>query len=201
MIPWNELHEILLHLHGIAVGREAEAQAKASHVGIDDDALVDVEGIAKDDVGGLASGSGNCGEFLHGGGDFASVAFHERRAHTAERLGFIPIESGGADDFLEFLLWDSCVVGGGLAALEEHLRHHVHPDIRALRGEDRGDEEFQRILEVEFAVGVRIDPGEFLRKPFGAFFFGHGMEGSLFPDTCGVVPLVQGEGKGTRHSG
>ena len=58
---------------GSALFRQAEAGGEPLDVGVHDDAFIDAEGVAEDDVGGLAADAGERGERLHGGGHFAAV--------------------------------------------------------------------------------------------------------------------------------
>ena len=187
LIPVAELHEILLDLHGIIICCEAESQGEAADMSVDNDPFVDAESVSQDDIGGLAARSGNGGKFLHGGGNFSIVAFHKCSSHATKRLRLVTVEACGADDLLKIFLRDLGVVRGALAAFEEHLGHHIDPDVGALGREDRGDEKFQRVLEIKFAVGIGIDPRELTEEFLGALFSCHGrvlgmIEKSLIAD-------------------
>src|SRR3989442_1169600 len=48
------------------------------------------------------------------------------------------------------------IVAGAPVLLEERRRHHVHTLVGALGGENRGHQEFERILEIESDLGVGI---------------------------------------------
>ena len=61
-VAGKEFDKVLLDADGVGECREAEALGEATDMGVDDDAFVFVEGISKDDIGGLASGSGEGGE-------------------------------------------------------------------------------------------------------------------------------------------
>ena len=58
VLPRHELHEVLLDLLRIGLPGQAEPAGEALHVGVDHDPLVLAEGVAQDDVGGLAADAG-----------------------------------------------------------------------------------------------------------------------------------------------
>ena len=181
MLLREEFHQVLLDLHGIGVPGEPEPQGEASHMGVHNDPLVDPEGVAEHDVGGLAARAGKSGEFPDGARDFAAVALRQRGTHAADRLGLVPVESRRAHDLLQFLLRDVRVVIGRAAAPEERLGHDVDPHVGALGGEDRGDEQFEGVREIELAVGVGIDERQFSREGRGAFLACHGWSEPEYP--------------------
>ena len=84
----------------VALG-EAEPVRDAQDVRVDRDALVDVEGVAEDDVRGLAADAGQGDEPGHAARHLAAVALDEApgEADDAARLG--AEEAGGADDLLD----------------------------------------------------------------------------------------------------
>src|SRR5690606_6163210 len=65
-------------------------------------------------------------------------------------------ETGRLDDLLHVLLSRGGQVLGGRRSSEELRRHHVHALVRALRGQNGGDEQLVRVAEVERALRVRI---------------------------------------------
>src|SRR5581483_3298004 len=50
---------------------------------------------------------------------------------------------------------------------EERRRHHVDPNIRGLRRENRGDEQLERVAVVQLRVGIRMLLGERVDDPAG----------------------------------
>ena len=54
---WNSLDQVVLDLHGILLGGQAESQTEASHMSVSDNSGRDFEGRTEDDVGGLAPDS------------------------------------------------------------------------------------------------------------------------------------------------
>jgi hypothetical protein len=101
------------------------------------------------------------GEGFEGRWHFTCVSGDERGAHGSEVFGLVAVEAGGADDGFEFFLRYGSVVFGCAAALKEIFRDKVHSFVRALRGEDRGNQKLQRVRGVELTVGIGVD----LREP------------------------------------
>ena len=61
--------------------------------------------------------------------------------------------------------WSSVGLGGGerrrrRVPREQRRRHHVHALVRALRAQDRGDEELERRAKVQRAVGIGVMRGQ-----------------------------------------
>ena len=81
LLAREEFAEVGLDFDRIGIGREAEAQGETPDMGVNDDPLVDLEGITKYDIGSLASDAGKRGKCLHGPGDFACVLLHECLTH------------------------------------------------------------------------------------------------------------------------
>ena len=131
-LPGEELDEVLLDADGVAKYGEFQALGETSHMGVDDDAFVLVEGISEDDIGSLASNAGECGKGFEGGWYFAAVPVKQSGTHGADIFCLVAIETGGADEGLEFLLRNLSVVGCGAAALEEVFGDDVDPLIGAL---------------------------------------------------------------------
>ena len=82
---------------------------------------------------------------------------HERGAARADVLRLRAKEAGRLHELLQFARRALRVVPRGAAGAEEFLRHDVHALVRALCGEDRGDEELQRVLEIQLAMRVRVN--------------------------------------------
>jgi hypothetical protein len=159
-VAGDELDEILLDADGVGEFREAEALGETADMRIDDDAFIFIEGVSEDNIRGFASSSGECGEGFKGGWHFAAMLGNEGGTHGAEVFRFVAIETGGADEGLEVLLRNGGVIGCGAATLEEVLGDEVDALVGALRGEDGGDEELERVRVVELAMGIGVDGWE-----------------------------------------
>jgi len=70
--------------------------------------------------------------------------------------GFILVKAGGVDFLFEGFDIGGGIIFSGAVFFEKIFGNDVHSFIGALSGEDGGDEEFQRIGEVERALGVGI---------------------------------------------
>jgi hypothetical protein len=152
----HDLYQVLLDLHRIGVIRQAQALREPRDVGVHDDADVLVEGVAQDDVRGLPPHSRQAGQLLHRLRDFPAVFLQKAVGHASQALGFVAVEACGLDGFLQFLLRRGRVSLGGFVFLEETFRDNVDAVVRALRGEDGGDEEFQGVGVFERAFGVGV---------------------------------------------
>jgi len=140
-------------------------------VGVDHNADIDSEGIPENHICGLASDSW---QFRQG---------FDRRWHLApmsglycstgclDVLGLVLVESDSSNRVREHLRICVGVVGWCLETPEQFLGDLIHLLVGALGGEDCGDQEFQRIGEDKFAVGVGVGCFEQLGNlmaPFGS---------------------------------
>ena len=139
------LHEILFDLHGISTLREAEPVRDAADVGVDDDAFVHAEGVAKNDVGRLAADSGQRHELPHGARNLSGVLLHEGAGHAPQGAGLVTVETRGTDVLLELLGGGVGVVFGLAVLREEALRHPVHLHIRGLGREHGRHQELEGV--------------------------------------------------------
>lgn len=176
----EQLHQVLLDLLRSGGGGECEAFAEAGDVGVDDEADVDAVAVSEDDVGGLAADAVEGGEFIHGPGYVAAVLGDEGAAAGLDVLRLVPIEADAPDVGFELFEGRVGVVGGGAVLLKEVGGDDVDLTVCALRREDRGDEEFERIGVVQLAVGVGVGLAKDLRELGDTFgtacggFAGHG---------------------------
>ena len=102
---------------------------------------------------------------------FPAVLGDERPSQVLESPRLVAVEAGGQHQLLEFRDRDLGVFAGRGAAAEQGRRGQVHPLVGALGRKDRGDQQLERVLEVEGAAAVRVlppEPGEDLVRP-GAF--------------------------------
>src|SRR5262245_38364682 len=155
LLFWKYADELIVNLVGIVRARETQALRDAEDVGIDRDGRL-AERIAEDHVRGLEPDAGKRHERIARARNFPAVLVLERLRHRDERAGLRAIEPGRAD-----FLFERGRLGPGVVAcpgvlLEQSGRDHVHALVRALRREDRGDQELERGLEVERDLGVRI---------------------------------------------
>lgn len=164
--------EVLFDLFGLGAGGQAETEREARHVGVNDDTFVEVEGIAEDDVGGFASDAVELDEVLHGVGDLAVVTFDEFLAGALDVFGLMTKEAESADVLFELGQAGGGVVGGGTVFVEEERCDQVDLFVVGLRGQDGGDEKFERVGVMEFAVGVRIGFSESIDDQGEAFASG-----------------------------
>jgi hypothetical protein len=118
-LAWDEGHEIELDFFGLLLPGELEALGEAGDVGIDDDALVEVKGIAEDHVGGFAADPIELHQGFHGGRHLAMVVGEESTTAALDMACFATEETEGADLLLESFDGGMGVIGGGAVFLEE----------------------------------------------------------------------------------
>src|SRR5712664_132119 len=84
------------------------------------------------------------------------VLLDARLGHRDDRAGLCAIETRGAHLLLHGLRFGPRVVARRWVLREESRRDLVHPLVRALSREDRGDQQLEWIPEVERDLGVGI---------------------------------------------
>jgi len=164
--------QIEFQLYRIAVLGEPQSPRQTNDVRVAGDAG-DAEGVAQDAIGRFPSHPGKGQQLLHRVGNGAVVVLDDSGARAFDIEGLVAIESRGSDvRFDLFQIGIGPVVGRGVL-LEQLLCHHVDPFIRALRRENRGDQQFQRIHKTKGNRGFRIgflQYGPHLLKPFSGLF-------------------------------
>ena len=153
--------ECRLHLHRVVEVGEPEAPAEAAHVGVDRQPR-QAECHAAHDVAGLPPDAGQRHELDEFLGHLTGEPLAQGLRHGYQVACLALEEARGADDLLDLVeVGDRqrrCV---GIAG-EQGGGHQVHPGVGALRGEDRGGEQFEGRPVVEFAHGFRVLDDEFL---------------------------------------
>lgn len=140
-------------------------------MGINDDAFAEVEGIAEDDIGGLAAHAIELDQRIHGVGNLALMSFDQGAATALDAPRLIPEEPELMDRVLEVGNRCGSVIGCGWMLLKQRGSDPIHQFVRALGGEDGGNEEFEWIRKVEFAVGVGISALQCLEQKIEALTF------------------------------
>src|SRR5262245_65721562 len=151
----EHVDELIVNLVGVVRAREAQALRDAEDVGIDRDGRL-AERVAEDHVRGLEPDAGKRHEGVARARNFPAVLVLERLRHRDDRAGLRAIEAGRADFLLERGRLGPSVIACPGVLLEQSGRDHVHALVRALRREDRGDQELEWSLEVERDLGVWI---------------------------------------------
>jgi hypothetical protein len=152
----HNLQKVALYLFGIAVFRQAETARYSSDVGVHDNALVYIEGVAEYYVGGLASHAGEGYELGHGAGNLCPVFLDEDAGHALYGAGLVAEETYGPYLLFQEIQVRLRIVMCGRALLEEPLRDPVDPNIRGLSGEYRRHQKLKRVLPIELGLRIRI---------------------------------------------
>ena len=147
-------------LSGSVCRGPAEAPGQPGEVRVHGDAG-HAEGVAQHDVGRLPADPGQGDQVGQLARHLPAEPVAQGLPQADEAVGLGPEEPGGLDDLLHLGPVGGRVVGGGPVAREQHRGDQVDPLVRGLRGQDRGDQQFQRGGEVELSVGIGIEQGEF----------------------------------------
>jgi hypothetical protein len=164
-VGWRQRRaQLLLDFLGVVGFRDAYPVRHTEDVPIDGKAG-HAERVPKDDVRRLAADAWQRDEGVHRAGDLAAVTLHERRGHARQGSRFRAEEPRRLDLRLELRRrrpGERPRVG---VAAEERRRDLVDPFVRALRGENRRDEQLVRVREVQFGVGTGVLRRELLQDP------------------------------------
>ena len=118
------------------------------------------ESRAENDVRRLAAHAGQRDQFLHRGRYLAVVQFHKLPAAGEDALSFVAEKARRLDHFLQLaLLRRRERVSIGIAG-KQGGRDAIDALIRALRRQNRGNEQLQRIGVVQSAMGIGILLGQ-----------------------------------------
>ena len=139
----DDFDQGLLDFDGIVLAGETQPAGETADMGVDHDALGKVEGIAEDYVGGFPAHAGKLVEMFHGLRDLSAVILDQAGGTTADGFGLGAEEAGRANEAFQFGRGDFGKVFGCSAALKKRRGDLVDPFIRALGGEDGGDEELE----------------------------------------------------------
>lgn len=140
--------ELFFHDDRIVGIRDANPVCDPQHVAIHRQAR-HAQRVAQDDVGGLASHARELDEIVHARRHFAPVSFHERAGHAGQRLRLGSEEAGRLNLRLQLRGRGLRQRAGVRVSREEGRRDSIDALVRALRRENRGDEQLVRIAEVE----------------------------------------------------
>ena len=102
------------------------------------------ECVAEHHVGCFSADAGEHEQTFHRVGEFAVEVLDNCLCRLQDMIGFRPVESAGEDGLFELIPVAVRERFGVRPAFEEITGDHVHTFVRALGGQDRGDEELER---------------------------------------------------------
>ena len=152
----DDSHQLLLDFLGRVALGQAEAAADAEDVRIDYNAFGFAETDAEDDVGGFAGRSGDRNQLGESLRNLVAEVFDQLAGCAMDGFGLVVEEAGGAYEGFEFRQSGFGHSGRGREAAEQLRGHHVDAHVRALCGEDGGDQEFPGRAMEEGALDVGI---------------------------------------------
>ena len=139
----HQLHQSRFDLNRIVQPGETHAAGETAHVGVDDDSLGQIEGVAQNHIGGFTADSRKFVEMFHRLRNLAPVILDQGSGTAANRFGFGAVKAGGAYDRFKFSRGNFRKIPGCFASLEKGRGHLVDPRIGALGGKNGRDEELQ----------------------------------------------------------
>src|SRR6266699_1769945 len=160
LVARHQRHQVALDLLRCFLFRETEQRRQALHVRVHYDPFTLPEPGAQHHVRGLAPHPGELDQLLHGIRHLAPVALQERLRHPDDRFRLVAEEPGAVNILLEDLGIRRGVVLRRLVLCEQRRGDDVDPSVRGLSGEDRRDEQLERVRVVERAHGVGVGPLE-----------------------------------------
>ena len=145
----------MLDLDRIGLVGPAETADQTPKMGVDRETR-DIESVAQHDVCGLPPDPVQGDQVLEPTRHLSVETFDEIRRETQHRLGLGPEEARGREHRLHLSTVSTRECLGIGPAGEERGRDPIDRHVRGLGGQDRRDEQLQRVGEVQFAVGVRV---------------------------------------------
>jgi len=148
----HQHHQVLLDLFRVAMAGQAEPMRQARDVGVHHHANIDGKGVSQDHVRRLAPDAAQGHQFLHRLRDFAAVIGHDASAGRLDAARLVFVKTGGPDFLLQSGEIGSGKILRGTVLLEQCGRDQIHAFVGALRGENGGHQQFERVREIQFAV-------------------------------------------------
>ena len=155
--------------------RQTEPRGQTRDVRVHDDAVIEAEGVPQNDICRLAAHAGERDEFRHLVRDCAAVFFDERTTGRLNVLRLVPVKADAPDVGHELVGIPLRVVRRRAVLLEQFRRDEVDLFVGALRRQNGGDEQLQRVGKIQLAVGVRVrplQPGDDLSEAGGSCLVG-----------------------------
>jgi len=152
----KQLHEVLFDFDWIGVPGQTQSLGQPFDMGIDSDAG-HAEGIAKDHVGGFPSDPRQRHQFLQCPGNLTGETLHQLGTALADESGLVPIIAGWSDEGFQFGRIRLSEILSRTVTGEQSRRDLIDPLIRALGGENGGDEQLQRVVVTQGGGGMGID--------------------------------------------
>ena len=105
------------------------------------------EVITEHHVGCFAPYTRQRGQLFHASRHSSGMAFDQNLRRGNNVLGFVPVEAGRADDSHQLIQVGSGVRFDASVTLKKHAGHLIDAHIGTLRGEDRRDQQLERVRE------------------------------------------------------
>ena len=157
MLFRHELHQIELDLLRIFFFGQAKALRQTDHVRVHDDPFVYAECVSQNNIRRFPTDTGQFAQFFHRVRNLTAKFVGDCRRGRADALGLVAEKSGRFDRVLQLSLRRLRVIFRAPIFLEQRRRDHVYAFVGALRGENRRDQQLERILEIQLGVRVWVN--------------------------------------------
>lgn len=189
----EELLKIHLNLVRIFVFREAQPHGKPFHMGIHHNPR-HIKGGTQNTIGGLSPHPRKFDQFLHGGGHFSTVSFHQPLTASLDGFGLVSEKTGGSNIHFQLTDGDGQKIPGGSVFLEQNFGDRIYLLVRTLGREDGADQQLEGgfILEGGLLQRIKwIQNFENLFYPGGSalFTFHYLLTFKGVPDAALTIPL------------
>ena len=151
----KEGHQIVLYLDGVLSLRKPHAMGESKDVSVYNDAGCFPETISHHDVRRLSSHTRETEQLVHCLGHPTAEVVSDLLAGSLDRLRFVAVETGGADELLQLAPIRMGESGRLGKTSEQGGRYFVDPLIRALGGQNGCDQQFERRPVIEGGSGPR----------------------------------------------
>ena len=140
MLFRHELHQVLLDFFRVGLARNPKSMREPDHVGVDDDSLVFMKGVAENHVRRLPAHARQPVQFFHRVGNAPAVLGNDGAGRAANALRFAPKKTSRANHFFQSGRRCFRVIGRTAVLREQGRRDGVHSLVGALSGQNRGDQ-------------------------------------------------------------
>lgn len=152
----HENHHVPLNFVRRGLFRQAKPTRKPRHVRVHDDADVEAEGIAQNDIRRFASDTVQLRQLLHRLRDIPAMVFDKFAAAVSDVLCLIAEKARRLDGLLQFGERRIRIIRHRAIFFKQLFRDNIDAFIGALRGKDGGDEQFERFRVTQLAARFGI---------------------------------------------
>lgn len=160
-----ERHQVVFHDFDVLASAESPAIGESENVGIDGEGG-HIKALGHHDTGGLVTDTRECFECFDVHGDFTAVVVDQTIGEADDVFGFSRCQPAGSDVVLDRVDGEFGHGGGRVGIREQGGCDEIDACVRALSGQQDGDEQLKRARVIERYGRVWVvrlqDVGDFL---------------------------------------